>query len=1024
MLLLGVLGTVFGLLLSRSREVADLASSIFGSFVAVTGDAHQAKVAQDIFRQQVRYERSIQIREDMRDVNKLMMESVQTHVIMGSIILGVCWNMCIEGFPPEESERTVVGLWLIFTCWAVTFTLIALWLALRFQMKMSSSARDRLLRRHRLMVPDDLVVGRMGGHNVVNHVANFHSWMLSSINRATATEPHVEEEIIRSKRRHHNLRVMVEPLDLTKPLDAEPLRKGMHAWLHSEEENSWSHHTLLDIPFFLTGETLIRTHWNFNGDRIMALRVYGASTLYVAAQCPPLGTGKKEQKSNHGLRKALWLAGQVPDWPADELPQAFHGFHEDWRGESGYGEFRRVEGFSMYVDRNDIEMPLYKLVLADPKHSDFVDVVIRWNFKAGCEALVVVARKGQVHCKEEDWPLAEFNAEVKEVLNLRRYSGLFLRHGTSCLVLACCALYVARMSVLLQNQRLWWYEAALVAIAMLPSIVAIGIMPLDVWEKETLFSERQPGRNSRLDEVNVVTPKSSAGPGRPKSASLAASPKSSPGFLGDVSRASSGALQGPARMLLDDSSVSGSPPRLQLPGVEHRQARNRQSWSQSAPPAVREQSMVRSLQNCCADIQIGGERCEVVGHERPEVTIRNLRQQVPPPPPSPPPFHEEHPMPPPETSHEAALWSGGSPVAVQSTGAPHSADGSPVVALPSAPSSMEPVWSDERALALIQIAKHSSQESEKPSWRRKFRCPKIGYGSGTVLGARFLELLVALSALAVLATSPVLFGFPEADPATPRLPWSKASLGAVPPLFQGTAALLGSTGDLILAAGPVLRSFRMVEGRWSVMGEPLLLPQAVLGLAEWDGQLVALSSDGLRLLGSMTTSFGVMALPQRWQNPLELVQVQLEAATHAALPSRASPPTTAAAAVVGNAMAVVLSGAAGLQLCRAANGTALALSFISSLKPVGMLPPETTGLHLSAGGSEPVVLWTVGKNRQLSAVGFDSGRVLATFQAAGDLPTEASSATFVTGNGSHLLLVTGGPSLAIFSTPYPALDFR
>ena len=50
----------------------------------------------------VRYERSIQIREDMRDVNKLMMESVQTHVIMGRIILGVCWNRCIEGFPPEE----------------------------------------------------------------------------------------------------------------------------------------------------------------------------------------------------------------------------------------------------------------------------------------------------------------------------------------------------------------------------------------------------------------------------------------------------------------------------------------------------------------------------------------------------------------------------------------------------------------------------------------------------------------------------------------------------------------------------------------------------------------------------------------------------------------------------------------------------------------------------------------------------------------------------------------------------------
>jgi hypothetical protein len=47
-----------------------------------------------------------------------------------------------------------------------------------------------------------------------------------------------------------------------------------------------------------------------------------------------------------------------------------------------------------------------------------------------------------------------------------------------------------------------------------------------------------------------------------------------------------------------------------------------------------------------------------------------------------------------------------------------------------------------------------------------------------------------------------------------------------------------------------------------------------------------------------------------------------------------------------------------------------------------------------------------------------------TNQHTKDLSIEASSAMFVTGNGSHLLLVTGGPSLAIFSTPYPALDFR
>ena len=33
------------------------------------------------------------------------------------------------------------------------------------------------------------------------------------------------------------------------------------------------------------------------------------------------------------------------------------------------------------------------------RKAGFVDVVVRWNFKAGCEALVVVARSGQVHCK-------------------------------------------------------------------------------------------------------------------------------------------------------------------------------------------------------------------------------------------------------------------------------------------------------------------------------------------------------------------------------------------------------------------------------------------------------------------------------------------------------------------------------------------------------------------------------------------------------------------------------------------------
>ncbi|CAK8990325.1 unnamed protein product [Durusdinium trenchii] len=994
MLLLGVLGTVFGLLLSRSREVADLASSIFGSFVAVTGDAHQAKVAQDIFRQQVRYERSIQIREDMRDVNKLMMESVQTHVIMGSIILGVCWNMCIEGFPPEESERTVVGLWLVFTCWAVTFTLIALWLALRFQMKMSSSARDRLLRRHRLMVPDDLVVGRMGGHNVVNHVANFHSWMLSTINSMTTNEPKDEEEqVVRARRRHQNLRVHVEALELTTPIDAEPLRKGMHAWLHSDsgQERSWSHHTLLDIPFFLTGETLIRSPWNFKGDRILALRVYGESTLYVAAQCPPLGTGKKENAtSQHGLRKALWLAGQVPDWPADELPQALHGFHEDWCGENGYGEFRRVEGFSMYVDRNDIEMPLYKLVLADPKQKDFVDVVIRWNFKAGCEALVVVARQGQVHCKEEDWPLAEFNAEVKEVLNLRRYSGLFLRHGTSCLVMACCVLYVARMSVLLQSQRLWWYEPVLVAIAMLPSIVAIGIMPLDVWEKETLFADRRG--KAQLEEVNVVTPKSS--PIAAPRSELGA-PRQGEAVSPSVSRTSTG-LQGPARILLEDGLSSS--PGLTLPGIEQRRSRMR---SQSAPP--KERPMVRRLENCCTEMRIGLENCQVVAHDREQLTIRNLRQQAAPPPEPPPPL-------PSGDAHEI-LWSG-SPVGVSSGDGGGNPEGLGI-------------WGEDKAEQLaLQIAKSASSESEKR--RRRFSCPKWGYASGLILGARLLELLLALSALSVLITSPAILGSatPISSGEGRSVEW-RLEPSTWPALFRPSAALLrGPT--LLVAAGPLLRSFGVSGGRWAPLGEPRLLPGAVLGLVSWEGQALALSADGLR---PVSNADGLSAPAERL-NPLDLVALALEAPRLAALPPRVSSPISRASGATwpgADVAAVVLHGAAGLQLCRASNSSGeLKFDFISSLKPVGLLPEITALFFCSSCGSggQGSVLWTLGPQGQLSAIGFESGRVLATFQAAGDLAADGSP-NLLTGNSTHLLLVTVGSSSApaIFSIPHPVLDF-
>jgi len=312
----------------------------------------------------------------------------------------------------------------------------------------------------------------------------------------------------------------------------------------------------------------------------------------------------------------------------------------------------------------------------------------------------------------------------------------------------------------------------------------------------------------------------------------------------------------------------------------------------------------------------------------------------------------------------------------------------------------------------------------------------LNYGSGLILGARFLELLVAFSCIAVLATSPALLGFPDLDSdtgAAAPLVWKAEGSGGLP-FFRPTAAVLLASQELILAAGPVLRRFQVVQSQWTVLGEPVLLPQTILGLAEWNGHLVTLSSDGFRLLSleSFTGTNGDTMTAQSWRNPLELIEVSVEATQHVQLPPHVDTPTLGTAAVIpstaGNTMAVVLygSGSGGLQLCRASNGTVLTLDFISSLKPAGFLP-SSHSLHFSPDRpNEPMVLWSMGSTQQLSAVNFESGKILTTFQAAGDVASDASSTSLVTGNNSHLVLVrfeASTASLSIFSTPYPTLDF-
>lgn len=482
MLALSALAATFGGFLAQSLGSVEFLNSLFGSFVALTGDAHQVKVAQDIFRQEIRYERSLQIREDIRDVSKMMLESVQSHLFIGSIILGVCFAMFVEGHPPEDTLRTLEDLWVVLTSWSATFTLLSLWLALCFQAKVSWCARERLLLKHRSQMPDDRLVGRMGGSNLVNQVANFHEDLLGVLKDVMPRDqvPQQNEEKIlnaaqilqlASQRRH--LCIEVQASD-GQALDIDVMRKGMRAWL-SDTGEGYCDATILDLPRFLQGATLVRSRWFCRGRRNVHLRVTGDVTLYCAAQCPPVGAKHEDR-----LRSAFRLGSEV-SWPVDQLPRMLQGFHEYWRGNSGYGEFKRVNGHSIYVDHCHLELPLYKIVLQSPPDGGDgkVDFVIKFDFKSGCEAMLLILRKAHIHCKEEDWPILEFNEELRHILPLREYAGMYLKYGVVCLVCAAVFTYFCRVWAL-EIRPIPGFEVFLLLLSGGPAILALNCVPIQV----------------------------------------------------------------------------------------------------------------------------------------------------------------------------------------------------------------------------------------------------------------------------------------------------------------------------------------------------------------------------------------------------------------------------------------------------------------------------------------------------------------------------------------------------------------
>mmetsp|Transcript_62730 Transcript_62730/g.181806 ORF Transcript_62730/g.181806 Transcript_62730/m.181806 type:complete len:1276 (+) Transcript_62730:200-4027(+) len=505
----GAIAFFLGMALSSGRELVDFVNDMLNNVVSLTGDAHQARVAQDIFRQEIRYERSLQMREDIRDINKVMLESVTSYLFLGSIVLAECFTTIVEGFPPLEAHRMVRAWWLLFASWSVTFSLLGIWFALSFQVKISAVSRERLLRRYRYRLADDSVVTKMGGVNLVNAFLNFGAmfanFAVQTLDASSNEQPmpkstsgkvgirpwqdrrEMSSPVHEASVPEAELKTRVQLLDSTAVIDATLCRKGLHAWIHPSGEG-YGKQTILDAPDFLLNETLLRCPWNFTGEKPLLLRVYGEATLYIAAQCPPLGGVDADDRSQratlHGLRKAL--GAEIPDWPKEERPLLTAGFHPNWRGPSGYGELQRVEGFTMFVSHQNIEVPVYKIVLAPPTNG-MVDVIVCWRFTVGCEALSVVLRGGHIHCKEEDWPIAEFNEEIRQITPLQDYSGFYLRRGLTCLIVDVILSVLARIW-LLGSRPMWWLEPVLMLAILLPAVVTTFGLPINIKNTQVALS--------------------------------------------------------------------------------------------------------------------------------------------------------------------------------------------------------------------------------------------------------------------------------------------------------------------------------------------------------------------------------------------------------------------------------------------------------------------------------------------------------------------------------------------------------
>eukprot|EP00930_Biecheleria_cincta_P106230 TRINITY_DN9955_c0_g1_i1.p1 TRINITY_DN9955_c0_g1~~TRINITY_DN9955_c0_g1_i1.p1 ORF type:complete len:1062 (+),score=163.51 TRINITY_DN9955_c0_g1_i1:219-3404(+) len=505
-----------------ASNAADISNSLFGSVVAVTGDAHQAQVAQDIFRQEVRIERSLRIREDIRDAHKLMIENVQTQLLMGNIVLGICFMVLIEGKPSDPILEPVLvqEMWAVFTVWAVSLSFLSVWFALQFQEVVSLSARKRLLEKHRVCTPNDEVVGRMGGGNIAEKVSQLHQGGLNRLSGFLAANSLYEsvkaachDGVDGKTAEAGDVHMAANDLaDIKSSMPKSPALPvlapsqpciGSHFHRYSDSELPDLN---VKVSFDGSSPSIIksverrdgrafRRQWSL-GEPVAVRACRGTrawfdedhqdlSSQYVA-DLPDFLVDETLIRCNWympepKLRRSVRIAVQGEAtlyvsalWTKSGDFLGVHGPPADWNPEEipllrGGADFQRVEGFSVLLSGRKFELPVYRAVLAKPDSSGWCNAKLTWRFKDSFEAPLIILRKGRVLTSEEDWPVREFLNELDAIQPLREHSMRYMGYGLTNLF---CAAFLAHLGRILTD-RPWPQcsrELAIILCAFLPAL--------------------------------------------------------------------------------------------------------------------------------------------------------------------------------------------------------------------------------------------------------------------------------------------------------------------------------------------------------------------------------------------------------------------------------------------------------------------------------------------------------------------------------------------------------------------------